>query len=86
MTISRRQFIARAPGALGAGLGVLAVPSCYGGDPASNDAAGLAPNAISNESVVATGTSARASSGFVPAGYRLSFGDDFDDADVSRLR
>lgn len=89
MTISRRHFIARAPGALGAGLGVLAVPSCYGGgsaEPASNDVA--EPGTQGAEGVAAgasKGASARSSSGFVPAGYRLSFGDDFDDTDVSRI-
>jgi hypothetical protein len=94
MTISRRHFIVRAPGALGAGLATLAVPSCYGGSAAeqgSSDAAGSPPSAVEGATTGApagtpsTGTTARSSSGFVPEGYRLSFGDDFDDNDVSRI-
>jgi len=93
MTLSRRHFIARAPGALGAGLAALAVPSCYGGgsaaEQAPNDATGgTATQAISNSNAgsgTTGGSAPRASSSFVPDGYRLSFADEFDDHDVSRI-
>jgi beta-glucanase (GH16 family) len=103
MTISRRHFIVKVPGALGAGLATLAVPSCYGGggsgESASSEASGSSPNAVEGASTESTPgaaastttgattrtTTHRSSSSFVPDGYRLTFGDDFDDNDVSRI-
>jgi hypothetical protein len=106
MTISRRDFIVKVPGAVSAGLATLAVPSCYGGGSAdAASASEAASSAVSDASpavapdpaptlaqapaaapapAAATG-GATNKSGFVPAGYHLTFGDDFDDNDVSRI-
>ena len=97
MTISRRDFIVKVPGAVGAGLSTLAVPSCYGGGGGPETASEAASSVVSDATpAVAPGTAptpaqapapagASSRSGFVPAGYRLTFGDDFDDNDVSRF-
>jgi glycosyl hydrolase family 16 len=101
MTISRRDFIVKVPGAVGAGLSTLAVPSCYGGGGGPETASEAASSVVSDATpAVAPGTAptpaqapapagatagAASKSGFVPAGYRLTFGDDFDDNDVSRF-
>jgi len=97
MTISRRDFIVKVPGAVGAGLSTLAVPSCYGGGGEGPETvSGAASSVVSDATpAVAPGTAptpvqaapagASSKSGFVPAGYRLTFGDDFDDNDVSRF-
>ena len=91
MFASRRRFVARMPGVLGAGLAALAVPSCYGGG--SSDQPASEASESGNASAVEGATAAAPApsrsparpSGFVPAGYRLTFGDDFDDNDVSRI-
>ena len=94
MTISRRHFIVKVPDALGAGLATLAVPSCYGGGGSeqgpSDGSSGSGPSAIDGASTGTTSNtpspaSTRSSPGYVPEGYRLTFADEFDDNDVSRI-
>ncbi len=108
MTISRRDFIVKVPGVVGAGLGTFSLPACSGGgsdnpesaseapDSAVSDAtAGAAPGNTSGSTpapahapaapAAARSGGASTKSAFVPEGYRLTFGDDFNDNDVSRI-
>lgn len=104
MTISRRDFIVKVPGVVGAGLGTFSLPACSGGGtenaetpdsavsdattdvaPGNSAAPAPAPPAPAPAPAAPRGSSTSAKSAFVPEGYRLTFGDDFNDNDVSRI-